>query len=389
MNSFPALINSYSDTHVAMGDDAWPAFHQLLARDKPRVIAVFTGKHSADVSGAWQDLCSHCRNSRVQRFSAINPEPDLECVRHMRVFLQQQKPDWVIAIGGGSVMDAAKAAYLSYQTRQPTRVFFGANRFSASNAGKRLKTVICFPTTSGTGSEVTPYANIVDPEAGVKKLISDPVIIPDYAFCVPAYTKSMPENVVRATGCDALAHLLEGFLNVGADNNDRYANRRAIAGIKLVSDALPKALRRRGGFGKMAVAATLGGMVIRHKSTGLPHLCSFSWYGRIDHGLAAIMLLPHCWEYYLGNPTVAERTMLLRDIFPGDTPMAVISSFREFLTACGVPQALRDIPGITPALLDQTARSAGENRMKLELAPRPVSPDDSYAVLMDILTRAY
>jgi alcohol dehydrogenase class IV len=69
--------------------------------------------------------------------------------------------------------------------------------------------------------------------------------------------------------------------------------------------------------------------------------------------------------------------------------MAVISSFREFLTACGVPQALRDIPGITPALLDQTARSAGENRMKLELAPRPVSPDDSYAVLMDILTRAY
>lgn len=389
MTSFPALINSYNDTRVAMGDDAWPAFHQLLARDKPRVIAVFTGKHSADLSGAWQELCSHCRNSRVQRFSAISPEPDLECVRNMQMFLQRQKPDWVIAIGGGSVMDAAKAAYLSYQTKQPPQMFFGTNRYSGVNAHTRLKTVLCFPTTAGTGSEVTPYSNIVDTDAGVKKLISDPIIIPEHAFCIPAYTKSAPQNVVLATGCDALAHLTEGFLNVGADNNDRHANRRALAGIKLIRDALPKALRRTGGHGKMVVAATLGGMVIRYKSTGLPHLCSFSWYGRIEHGLAAIMLLPHCWNYYLSNPAVAERTMLLRDIFPGDTPMEVISSFRDFLNACGVPKALRDIPGITPALLDQTARSAGENRMKLELAPRPVDPNKSYDVLMDILNRAY
>lgn len=389
MTSFPALIKSYNDTIVTMGDEVWPAFHLLQTQQKPRVIAVFTGRHSADRSGAWQELCAHCQNAILRRFSAIDPEPDLECVRHMRVFLQQQKPDWVIALGGGSIMDAAKTAYLSYQTNQPAAAFFGANRFNSGQAGKRLKTVICFPTTAGTGSEVTPYANVVDLVAGVKKLISDPVIIPDYAFCIPAFTKTMPEAVVRATGCDALAHLLEGFLNIGADNHDPYANRRAMAGIKLITDALPKALRRTGGFGKMAVAATLGGMVIRHKPTGLPHLCSFSWYGRIDHGLAAIMLLPHCWEYYLGLPAVAERTMLLRDIFPGDSPGAVIASFRDFLTACGVPKALRDIPGITPALLDQTAKSAGENRMKLESAPRPVAPEDSYAVLMDILTRAY
>jgi alcohol dehydrogenase class IV len=389
MNSFPALINSYSDTRVSMGNDVWPAFHQLLMRDKPRVVAVFTGRRSADISGAWKDLCDHCNSTRLQRFSAISPEPDLECVQHMQTFLQRQKPDWVIAIGGGSVMDAAKAAYLAYQSKKPVHLFFGVNRYSGSNAHKRLKTVICFPLTAGTGSEVTPYANIVDHQAGVKKLISDPAIIPSDAFCVPAYTRTMPAKVLQATGCDALSHLLEGFLNVAADNNDPYSNRRAIAGIKLINDALPKALRGRGGIGQMVVAATLGGMVIRHKPTSLPHLCSFSWYGRIDHGLATVMLLSHCWEYYLDNPAVAERSMMLRDIFPGDTPTAVIASFRDFLRKCGVPRSLREIPGITPALLDQTARSASKNRMKLEGAPCPIGPDESYDVLMEILSRAY
>jgi len=129
-------------------------------------------------------------------------------------------------------------------------------------------------------------------------------------------------------------------------------------------------------------------MVIRHKPTGLPHLCSFSWFGRLEHGLAVIMLLPECWRYYLGNPAVRDRTMQLNAIFPGGTPEEVIASCRRFLDECGVPARVRDVPGLDQELLETTARSAGLNRMKLELAPRPVDPDHSYQVLLDILARS-
>ena len=202
----------------------------------------------------------------------------------------------------------------------------------------------------------------------------------------------MPRGVTLATGCDALAHLLEGLLNVRADANRPRANEWAMAGIRLVREFLPRALEdsddaeaRRG----MAVAAALGGMVIRYKSTGLPHLCSFSWFGRIEHGIAAALLLPASWRYYLAEPSVAERTMMLSDIFGGSAPDEVVSGFRDFLTMIGVPKSLAAYPEITPELLRRTAASGRENPMKLELAPRRVPLEESGEILASILDAAY
>ena len=386
MKTILSLLQSYSDTAVAVSPHGWSAFARLLDSRRPTRIAAFTGEQSADRSGLSNDFAARCQGINLRRFRAIPTEPDLACVKRLIAFLRDCQADMVVALGGGSVMDAAKAAYLSAQTGAPVESFFGVNQYSGKNS-RRLDTVICFPTTSGTGSEVTPYSNIVDRGAQVKRLISDPAIIPEYAFVLPEYTSGLPRRITLATGCDALAHLIEGFLNIGADANDRLANARALAGIQLVTHHLPAALADTGGRAEMALASTLGGMVIRHKSTGLPHLCSFSWFGRIEHGLAAIMLLPECWRYYLGNPAVRDRTMQLNAIFPGATPEEVIASFRRFLDACSVPAHLRDLPGLDQELLETTARSAGLNRMKLELAPRPVDPDKSYQILLDILGR--
>ena len=387
MKTLTRLLQSYSDTTVAVSPDGWSAFVRLLASRRPVRIAAFTGEHSADRSGLWSDFAARCQGVDLCRFRAIPPEPDLACIGRMVDFLRDCQADMVVALGGGSAMDAAKAAYLSAQTGAPVESFFGVNQYSDKNS-RRLDTVVCFPTTSGTGSEVTPYSNIVDRDAQVKRLISDPAIIPEHAFVLPEYTSGLPQRITLATGCDALAHLVEGFLNVGADANDSLANERALAGIELVTRHLPEALADTGGRAEMALAATLGGMVIRHKSTGLPNLCSFSWFGRLEHGLAAIMLLPECWRYYLGNPAVRERTMQLNAIFPGATPEEVIAACRHFLDACGVPARLHDVPGLNQELLETTAKSAGLNRMKLELAPRPVDPDNSYNVLLDILQRS-
>ena len=139
----------------------------------------------------------------------------------------------------------------------------------------------------------------------------------------------------------------------------------------------------------MMYASALGGMTIAHKSTGLPHLCSFSWFGRIAHGDAVAMLLPECWRYYLGNPVVEKRTLALHEVFPGSDAAGVIAAYREFITAAGLPEKLSAWEGIDELLLDNTARNGAQNRMKLELAPRPVPLEQSYAILKEILMKSF
>ena len=354
---------------------------------------LFTGRRSAERCGAYTAVVEAAKRAscRLAHFNAIEPEPCMETVFAMRDFLAAERPEVVIAAGGGSILDAAKAAYLMLQSAWPLADHFGVDKYSSRFPKAALKRIIAIPTTSGTGSECTAYSNIVDREHAVKKLICEKLTVPELSLVCPEFASSMPRTVTLATGCDALAHLLEGFLNVRADGNHSRANDWALAGIKLIRDHLATALDVPGDLAarrNMAVAASLGGMVIRYKSTGLPHLCSFSWFGRIEHGIAAILLLPAAWRYYLEEPSGAERTMLLRGVFGGDTPAGVVAGFREFLNSLGVPKSLAAYPDITPELLEKTAASGKENAMKLELAPRRVPLERSREILAAILNEA-
>ncbi len=365
---------------------------KLAAICPPGRVVIFAGRASYDASGCRQALLPAGFGREFLLFNDIEPEPSTETVERMIRFLRTETPVAVVAAGGGSVMDAAKAAWLATQTGLPLADHFGVNRWSSTHPGQKLKTVIAIPTTSGTGSEATPYANIVDRAAGVKKLISEEAIVPANALLSPDLTLTLPPSVTLATGCDALAHAIEGFLNVGADANHPEVNAWALESIRRIQEFLPRALadgNDREARIEMSRAAALGGMVIRFKSTGLPHLCSFSWFGLLEHGLAVAMLLPAAWSYYLDNPEVAARTLELAEVFPGETPQAVIASYRRFLDRLGVPPALDRIPGITPELLARTARSGGANRMKLELAPCPVPAEEAETVLSQILNQAY
>jgi alcohol dehydrogenase class IV len=390
MDKYQEILDSYPDTVISFGANAWSKFADLLKDRNCNKVAVFSGKTSADKSGAKLHLTKIFDSLMVQTawFSDIEAEPCIETVEKMTEFLHRENPDEVVSVGGGSPLDAAKAAYLEYQTGKSVNDFFGVNVYSEANPGKNLKKVICFPTTSGTGSEATPYSNIVNHELKVKRLVSETEIIPEYSFVIPELTCSMPAHVTRATGCDALAHSLEGFLNIGQDNKHPLANSWALESIRLVKEYLPRAIENGNDIEAreaLAAAAALGGMVIRYKSTGLPHLCSFSWFGKIEHGIAVALLLPGAWKYYIEREEVAARTMKLKSIFPGKTPLQIIKSYQDFLKECGLPENIRAFPGITPELLELTARSAGQNKMKLELAPKPVPLDKSYEIISNIL----
>ena len=376
-----SLLEQIPGELIVITDDIFQVLAITLGHTLKDTV-VFSGTHYAELF--------RCAGYTV--WTGVEAEPSTETVEKMVAFLREKQPENVVAAGGGSVLDAAKAAYLVYQTGAGLNELFGVNRWSSANPGKKLKRMVAIPTTSGTGSEATPYSNIVDHRAGVKKLIVEEQTVPAIAFCPVAFQRSMPPELTRAVGCDALAHLIEGFLNVGADARHPQANQWAKCGIELVKQYLFRAISapddieaRRG----MLTASTLGGMTIRFKSTGLPHLCSFSWFGRIAHGEAVAVLLPEAWKYYLANPAVKARTMELSGIFPGSTPEEVIESYCDFTRSIGLPEKLSAWEKISPELLERTARSGAENKMKLELAPQPVPLEKSYEILLSILKNSY
>ncbi|MBE6381147.1 MAG: iron-containing alcohol dehydrogenase [Lentisphaerae bacterium] len=386
-------LTAVNETAVINGDDSWCALDAFVQERRIRKVAVFTGCRSADASGAWSKVLNALRYSdcAVARFKDIPPEPDMATVEKMVSFLRQENPDSVIALGGGSVLDAAKAAYIVVQSNLPLDACFGSDQITCRFPGRDFKRIIAIPTTSGTGSELTQYSNIVNPVKKVKQLISDPVLVPEVALLDGALTCSMPSSVTLATGCDALAHLLEGWLNVNMDLNKDFINQAAALGVGLLQENLPAVLsepENRRARKAVQLASALGGLTIRSKSTGLPHLLSFSWFGRIEHGIAVARLLPAAWRYYIGRDLVAQRTLEIGSVLGGSTPEAVIGNYEKLLDAWQVPQ-LKDFPELDQDLLDKTCCSAGANRMKLDLAPRPVPLEASQAVLNEILKQAF
>ena len=387
------ILTLHDECLVVNGDDSWSALDESIRLNDYRKIAVFTGRNAADASGAWSKLLNSLGacECAVVRFKEIPPEPSMQTVEQMKEFLLQEDPDAVIALGGGSVLDAAKAAYITMQSQLDLSACFGSNCISKAFPQRSFKRIIAIPTTSGTGSEITQYSNIVNLQDGVKQLISDPVLVPQMALLDGALTASMPRSVTLATGCDALAHLLEGWLNVTMDEGNDKINEAAQVGTALLKKYLKSALddpENKLARKAVQLAAALGGLTIRNKSTGLPHLLSFSWFGRIEHGIAVARILPAAWRYYAERSEVAARTLEIGKVLGGNTPEEVIAAYEQLLADWNVPN-LQDFPDLNAELMQKTCRSAGANRMKLELAPRPVPLAESEKVLHGILCSAW
>lgn len=367
----------------------------LLAEDRP-VVTFVTGGSSLAKSGARADMTNMVLHYEFESrlVCDIPAEPDLDDVARIIEALNQSKCSEVVAIGGGSVLDAAKAAWAAYQTGLDVAELFGSNKISEKFPGRDFKRIIAIPTTAGTGSEVTPYSNIVDRAAGVKRLIADKQIVPRMALIDPYYGRSMPNSLTAATALDALTHNIEALLNTGSPETKFATNRNAVYAVRLIRDNLPLAFRDPNDANvreRLCAAATIGGMMIADRPTSLPHLGSFSFYGKAPHGIAASMLLPPFWRYYLAEKAVAKRTMLLADVFPSDapqkTPEAVVDAAAAFIAEyAGVPK-LSALPGFDAAMVERIAADAVKNPMKLASAPRPVSPENAAEIISGILKK--
>lgn len=243
-------------------------------------------------------------------YSDVESDPSVECIMRGVEAMNMFKPDVIIAIGGGSAIDAAKGMWLFYE--HPDTSFDGLKQrfldirkraFKFPELGNKTK-LVAIPTTSGTGSEVTSFSVITDKQNGnIKYPLADYSLTPDVAIIDPQFTHSMPKSIVADTGLDVLTHAIEAYVSVMASD---YTDGLALHAIEMVFNYLVASyngdLRARE---KMHNASAIAGMAFTNAFLGLNHSMAHKLGGEyhIPHGRANAILLPYLIKYNATKPT--------------------------------------------------------------------------------------
>ncbi|GGV32079.1 bifunctional acetaldehyde-CoA/alcohol dehydrogenase [Streptomyces spectabilis] len=312
----------------------------------------------------------------VQVIDNVEPEPSIDAVQRGARLMRDFRPDTIIALGGGSPMDAAKVMWLLYE--QPDvdfadmrHKFFDirkrAFRFPVLGSRARL---VCVPTTSGTGAEVTPFAVISDPATGKKYPLADYALTPSVAIIDPQLTTDLPPALAADSGFDALTHAIEAYVSVYAND---FTDGLALHAIRMVFDHIEAAVNDRArqpeAREKMHNAGTIAGMAFGNAFLGIVHAMSHTLGAtfHIAHGRTNAVLLPHVIRY---NGTVPAKLtgwpkyehyrapQRFQDIartvgLPATTPQEGVESLAHAV------ERLRDAIGIEPSFqslgVDETA----------------------------------
>ena len=272
-------------------------------------VAVIVTDADSERRGVVDQLRGKLRSRHIQVFSQVEPEPDEATIREGVALLTRARPDLVVAVGGGSVMDAAKAMRLFYEHPEKTlddlTLPFLDPRKRVADYPRDAHSVrlVAVPTTSGTGSEVSPAAVITVGDR--KETLVDYCLVPDMAIVDPMLTLSMPATVTADSGVDALTHALEAAVSIFASP---YTDAFCVQAARLIFDALPRALEDPHDLGArtdMANAATLAGLAFSNAFVGTNHALAHAVGARfgIAHGRANGLFLPHVLRYNAGLPS--------------------------------------------------------------------------------------
>ncbi|MFI8191909.1 bifunctional acetaldehyde-CoA/alcohol dehydrogenase [Streptomyces sp. NPDC085946] len=319
----------------------------------------------------------------VQIIDSVEPEPSIDSVQRGAGLMRDFRPDTIIALGGGSPMDAAKVMWLLYE--QPD-VDFADMRQKFSDIRKRafrfptlgrLARLVCIPTTSGTGAEVTPFAVISDPATGKKYPLADYALTPSVAIVDPLLTTALPPALAADSGFDALTHAIEAYVSVYAND---FTDGLALHAIRLVFGNIESAVNDRDGSAeareKMHNAGTIAGMAFGNAFLGIVHAMSHTLGAtfHIAHGRTNAVLLPHVIRYNGSVPTKLTG-------WPKYENYRAPERFQDIALALGLPAAtpaegveslalaverLRDAVGIEPTF----QRLGVDERTFLDALPR-------------------
>ena len=258
-----------------------------------------------------EDVIRRRRNKvDLELFFDVEPDPSIDTVEKGVELMRNFEPDVIIALGGGSSMDAAKVMWLMYEHPEVNfddikQKFMDIRKraFKFPELGKKAR-LICIPTTSGTGSEVTPFAVITDKRANKKYPLTDYALTPTVAIVDPELAMTMPASIAADTGIDVLTHAVEAYVSIlASDFTDGWAKQA----VKLVFDYLEESVTKGTPIAreKMHNAASIAGMAFANAFLGMNHSLAHKIGGEfhVPHGRTNGILLPHVIKYNGTIPT--------------------------------------------------------------------------------------
>ena len=285
----------------------------------------------------------------VQLFENVEPDPSVETVMKGAKAMQEFQPDWIISMGGGSPIDAAKAMWVFYE--YPDTSFEDLiTPFSFPTL--RTKAKFCaIPSTSGTATEVTAFSVITDYEKGIKYPLADFNITPDVAIVDPDLAQTMPAKLTAHTGMDALTHAIEAYVST---MNCEFTDALALRAIQMVFEYLPDSFKGdKVAREKMHDAQCMAGMAFSNALLGIVHSlahktgAAFST-GHIPHGEANAIYLPYVIKYNSKDPVAAERYANIAKFvgLEGNTTEELIQALRNkidsYNVTLNIPKTLKD-----------------------------------------------
>ena len=288
----------------------------------------------------------------VKLFEGVEPDPSVETVMKGAAVMREFQPDWIVSIGGGSPIDAAKAMWAFYEYPDVT---FEDLCIPFNFPTLRTKAKFCaIPSTSGTATEVTAFSVITDYEKGVKYPLADFNITPDVAIVDPSLAETMPKKLTSHTGMDAMTHAIEAYVST---LHCDYTDPLALHAIEMISaDLIPSYNGDMAARARMHNAQCLAGMAFSNALLGIVHSMAHKTGaaytgGHIVHGCANAMYLPKVIRFNAKEPAAAERYAKIAKFLglAGTTTDelvdALIAHIQEMNRALDIPTCIKDYEG--------------------------------------------
>jgi len=318
-------------------------------------------------------------------FDQVEPEPSLQTVQRGAALMLKKNPDWIVGLGGGSALDAAKAMWILYE--RPDLAPEEINPFD--DLGLRQKArLVAIPTTSGTGSETTWAVVLTDTEAGCKISTGAPECTPDIAIVDPIFAARMPPRLTADTGLDALTHAVEGYTSTW--HND-FSDGLCLKAIQMIFSYLPRAYADGDDVEareKMHNAATLAGLGFINSLAATAHALGHSLGAvfHVPHGRAVSLFLPYTIQFNTrgeGPTRYADiaRFLELPAAHEKEGSANLVSAIHDLERTVGQPLSIREaLPDLTPeefaARLDKLVDNA-EMDPTIVASARDLSSDDT------------
>ncbi|MGY4691677.1 iron-containing alcohol dehydrogenase [Salibacterium sp. K-3] len=342
-----------------------------------RSVLVLTQPGIKDL-GLVDSIYEQLEEVHVKTITDVMLEPTVGNIEEMYEDIKNESYDVIIGVGGGSVLDAVKVLSVLKTNDQSVNDMLGTNLIEKPG----IPTVL-IPTTSGTGSEVTPNAIVTFPEEELKIGIVSPYLLPNLVMLDPMLTLGLPKPITAATGMDAFTHSLESYIS----NKANYlSDTFAMDSIRLISSSIVEAYNNGENAEareQMIVGSMYGGMALTSAGTAAVHALAYPLGGKfkVAHGVANAMLLPHVMEFNMDAITaklsnVAKEIRLAEDNEPDQQAAEkMIEQIKEWTKTLEIPQDLSEY-GVTEADIEDLAVAASKVTRLLNNNPKELSLED-------------